>query len=151
MNGEKIYDSGPAMPDDGLWLEQGKKLVEGSFDAVAGGAKSLMTGIGVLQGVYLAILGFSGFMPAETGPWGKIIVLVLAIAPLVLWLAALYNCLRVLKTDPYQVRLTSPENIRENMAAMLTAKQQAVDRAFYWLTGGLAVVLVLIILRLIAM
>ena len=62
---EIIYDSEPSKPDDDFWLEQGRRLLTESFVAVSAAANALMTALGVLQGIYLGILGFAKFIPEE--------------------------------------------------------------------------------------
>ncbi len=60
---DMIFDSAPSNPDDDFWLEQGKKMVQDSITAVREAAKALITGLGLMQSVYLGILGFAGFIP----------------------------------------------------------------------------------------
>jgi hypothetical protein len=66
-DGRKVYESAPSEPDDDFWLEQGRKMVADSLPTVRTAAASLTTAIGVLQGIYLGVLGFAKFVP-ETLP-----------------------------------------------------------------------------------
>ena len=141
---EKIYESGPEEPDDDLWLEHGKKMVEESLPAVRDAAKSLMTGLGLLKGIYLAILGFSVFLPKTMSTPVKL----LFIAPLLLWLGAVYNCLRVMMTQKLDINLRSPDDIREKSQSQLSEKQRSLQKAFWLLAAGLVTALVLMIYRL---
>lgn len=60
---EHIFDSAPPSPDDNFWLEQGKKMVEDTIPAVREAAKALLTGLGLIQSLYLGLLGFADFIP----------------------------------------------------------------------------------------
>ena len=141
---EKIYESGPEQPDDDFWLEHGKKMVEESLTAVRDAAKSFMTGLGLLKGIYLAILGFSNFL-TKTMPTT---VKLLFIAPLLLWLWAVYNCLCVMMTERLDINLHSPDDIREQSRSQLILKQRNLQAAFWLLAAGLFIALLLIIYRL---
>jgi hypothetical protein len=140
----KVYESGPEQPDDDFWLGHGKKMVEESLPAVRDAAKSLMTGLGLLQGIYLAILGFSDFLAKSMSREVKF----LFIAPLLLWLGAVYNCLHVMMTQRLDINLSSPDDIREQSRSQLIAKQKSLRWAFGLLAAGLVVALKLIIYRL---
>lgn len=140
----KVYESGPEQPDDDFWLEHGKKMVEESLPAVRDAAKSLMTGLGLIKGIYLAILGFSGLLAKSMSAGVKL----LFIAPLLLWLGALYNCIRVMMTQRLDVNLRSPDDIREQCRSQLIAKQKSLRSAFWQLAAGLVIALLLIIYRL---
>jgi len=136
---EKIYDSGPAHPDDDFWLGQGRKMVEDSLPAVREAAKALMTGLGVLQGIYVAILGFGEV--AKKLSWDVAGFMAL---PLVAWMVALLFCLRVMMTRRYEIHLHAPESIRDNHQAVLKAKQIDLWCAYAGLAIGLLLVLAVI-------
>ncbi len=65
---EKVYDSPPSEPDDDFWLEQGGRMLAESLTTVRTAASALLSALGVLQGIYLGILGFAKFLH-ETLPW----------------------------------------------------------------------------------
>ncbi len=130
---EKIYDSGPSEPDDDFWLEQGRKMVEGSLPSVRDAAKSLMTGLGVLKAIYLGILGFADLVPKTA----SLSLKSLFTLPLIFWLGALYCCLCVMMTKESQINLYSPDNIRQNAECTLKSKQNSLKLAFWLLTIGL--------------
>ena len=138
---ETIYDSGPRDPNDDFWLGQGRKAVEDSLPAVREAAKALMTGLGVLQGIYVAILGFGDLAKEVTWPAAGLFAL-----PLVAWLVALHSCLSVMKTKAYALNLLAPEEIREHHAQVLKDKQRRLTYAFWELTAGLVLALVLVAL-----
>ena len=136
---EVIYDSPPSQPDDDFWLDQGKKMLDASLGAVRDAAKSLMTGLGLLKGIYLGILGFSDFIPKSLPPLQKS----LFILPLLCWLAALYYSLQVMLTQYLDLYLHSPEDIRKKSEAVLVDKQQHLQYAFKALSLGLIVAFLL--------
>lgn len=138
---EKIYDSPPSKPHDRFWLGQGEKMVEQSLPAMREAAKALMTGLGVLQGIYVAILGFGETAKGLTGAGA-----VVAAMPLVAWMVALFFCLGVMMTSPQQIHLLSPESIRENHEAVLKSKQYRLWSAFAALAIGLVLAMVVIAL-----
>src|SRR5215831_4841661 len=80
--GELVFDSAPSRPDDDLWLEYGKKIIADSLPAVRAAANSLSSATGVLQAIYLGILGFSSFIPASASFWEKAPF----VLPSVIWL-----------------------------------------------------------------
>jgi hypothetical protein len=138
---EKVYDSGPEQPDDEFWLAQGRKMVEDSLPAVREAAKALMTGLGVLQGIYMAILGFGDYAKKMTLPDAGMFAL-----PLLAWLVALHGCLSVMKTKERELNLFSPEEIRRDHEQVLKHKQRSLEYAFWELTVGLILAIVLVAL-----
>lgn len=138
-----LGDSPPTPPDADLWLEYGRKLVQDAPAALRGAATSLMTGLGALQGIYLGILGFAKFIPETIDVRLKLLL----IAPLLLWMLALYHCLKVLMTDVSEVHLNSPSDLRDDYARMIAEKQHLLTVAFWLLLSGLVVAIVLIVFR----
>ncbi|MBN1349381.1 hypothetical protein JXJ21_08225 [candidate division KSB1 bacterium] len=141
---EIILESPPSQPGDDFWLEQGQKMVEKSPENVKEAAKAIIQGLGLLQSIYLAILGFSGFMPPGEPFYIKAVFLL----PLVLWLFALYLSLGVLLTEATKINLFSPEEIREDFNKTLLAKQKELMNSYWALSAGLFVVILLIIFRI---
>ena len=141
---EMIYDSAPAEPDDEFWLEQGKKMVGESITAVREAARTLMTGLGLLQGIYLGILGLADYIPATMPLEHKGLFLL----PLLLWLTALYHCLQVMMTRRLDINLLSPDDIRKKSEKVLTEKQRKLQWAFWMLVTGLIAALILLVFRL---
>jgi hypothetical protein len=143
-SGEKIYASGDSEPDDDFWLEQGRRMLTESLSTIRTAANSLMTALGVLQGIYLGILGFSKFIP-ETLPLSR---KVLFIAPLLIWLLALYLCVEVAMTERLNVFLHSPGDIREESTSLILEKQRYLEWAFWLLAIGVLAAFGLLIYRL---
>ncbi len=138
-----ILESRPSQPGDDFWLAQGQKMVENSLDNVKEGAKAIIQGLGLLKSIYLAILGFSGFMPSG----GPFIIKSVYLLPLIIWLFALYLSLGVLLTKRGEINLFSPEEIREDYNKTLLYKQQKLKNSFRALSGGLILVILLMIFR----
>jgi len=141
---EKVYESAGAELDDDFWLEHGKKMLEGSAGTTREAAKSLMTGLGLLKAFYLGILGFSDYIPKEM----EIAQKSLFLAPLVLWLIALYFSIEAIIPEKLAMNLRSPDDIREKSQSQLRAKQRSLQKAFWLLAAGLVTVLVLMVYRL---
>lgn len=143
ISNEKIYDSPPTDPEDTFWLEQGRDMARNSFEAVRRAATSLLTGLNLMAGVYLGILGFADYLPKSASLGAKSLFLL----PLALWLVAVYHALQVLLTRPLRINLNSPDDIRENMQELLLEKQSQAQWAFYLLSAGLFGALLLFFLR----
>jgi hypothetical protein len=141
---EIIYTSAASEMDDDLWLEQGKHMLSESLATVRSAANALMTALGVLQGIYLGILGFSSFIP-KTLPLAQKF---LFIVPLLLWLFALYNCVEVAMTEQLMVNLQSPSDIRDQSTRLLIEKQRFLERAFWVFAVGILAAFALFIYRL---
>ena len=141
MSDEKIFESPASDPDDAFWLEQGKKMVEDSIKAVRDAAKAMMSGLGLLQGIYLAILGF---MPKAIPLNTKACF----ILPLLFWFIALFACLRVMMTKRLNIVLASPDDIRKKSETVLIGKQRALYLAFAFICLGLLTAFNLVLFKL---
>ncbi len=144
MSEEKIYQSPPSEPGDDFWLDQGQKLFSGSINSVREAAKALMTGLSLLQGIYLGILGFADFIPKEAALLTK----VWFILPLLLWLISTYFCLAVLMTESRHLNLRSPDEIRSDINEFLVSKQKTLMLSFWSMAAGLLFVLFLFLVKI---
>ena len=140
---ERVYESPSSEPGDEFWLEQGKKMVEGSIEAVREAAKALMTGAGVVQGIYLGILGLTDYIP-KTMPLPQ---KSLFIVPLALMLISLYYALQTMMTEEFEVNLRSPDDIRQLSEHILHEKQQQLRTSFWAFAIGIVAAIVLFLLR----
>lgn len=145
ITGEDIPDSPRADPEHLFWLEQGRKMLTDSMSltAVRDAAKSLMTGLGAMQTIYIGVLGFADFIPKTMDAPLK---WTFALPPIP-WLIALYLCLKVLKTEGMEVRLKSPNEIRDRLQQLVRDKQHDLDVAFWLLLAGLVTAVGLLIWR----
>ena len=141
---EIIYDSAPSEVDDDLWLAHGAKMLEESVPTVHNAASELIKALGLLQTVYLGILGFAKFIPEDMEVYNKAFFIV----PLIPWVFATYYCLRVMKTEIVKINLRSPSDIREKAAELLEAKQRHLEIAFALLIAGIVAAFVMVIFRL---
>lgn len=141
---EVIYQSAPSQPDDDFWLEQANKLIVESLPSVRESAKSLMAGLGALQGIYLGMLGFAKFIPESAQWWEK----AMFFPPLLCWMLGLYQCLKVAKTEELRFYRNSSDSIRNELGKLAQAKQRELDLAFYWMLGGLLAAFLLVALRM---
>ncbi|HKP81171.1 MAG TPA: hypothetical protein VJT69_04090 [Pyrinomonadaceae bacterium] len=141
---EKIYDSPASHPDDDLWLAHGAKMIEDSVPALRTAASELIKALGMLMTVYLAILGFAKFIPENMDIYNK----ALFVVPIIIWVAALYCSLQVLKTELLAVNLHSPSDIKQKAASLLETKQRNLDIAFVLLFVGIITAFALIVFRL---
>lgn len=145
ITGEDIPDSPRADPEHLFWLEQGRKMLTDSVSltAVREAAKSMMTGLGAMQTIYIGVLGFADFIPKTMDlplKWAFAL-------PPIPWLIALYLCLKVLKTDGMEVRLKSPNEIRDRLQQLVRDKQHDLDVAFWLLLAGLVTAVGLLVWR----
>jgi hypothetical protein len=108
-----------------FWLEEGREMVKGSLPAVLEAAKSLITGLGLLQGLYIGIIGFQDFIP-KTAPAA---VKLLFTLPLAFRLAGLFFGPRVMMTEPRGLLLRSPDSIRNTLGEILPETKTAPPAA----------------------
>jgi len=141
---DEIFESAPPAPDDDLWLEYGRKQLTESPAAVRSAASALLTGLGAMQGIYLGVLGFSKFIPEDIALVKKAVF----VAPLLLWMIAVYHCLQALKTDLSPINLHSPSQIRDGHETWVREKQGRLDHAFWWMFGGMVAAIALVVFRL---
>jgi ABC-type amino acid transport system permease subunit len=141
---DKTYTSPPSEPDDEIWLEQGRLMLTESLSTVRDAANALIFGLSVLEGIYVGMLGFADFIPANLA-FG---LNVLFFTPLLLWLFALYFCIVVVMTQRLEINLHSPSDIREKSTSLLLEKQRYLMWAFWLLAIGLLSAFGLLIFRL---
>ncbi len=143
-NNEEIFQSPPSQPEDDFWLEQGRKMVEDSLPALRNAASAFIAALGVLEAIYLGVLGFADFIPPDIPlHWKGVFIL-----PLLLWLIAFYLCLEVLMTRKMEIFLHSPEHVREQSARLLAEKQRRLQWSFWLLFAGIVLAFLLLIARL---
>ncbi len=138
---ERVFESGQSEPLDDFWLEQGKKLMEGTIPAIGEAASSLIKAIGLLKGIHLGILGFGGFVPKDAAMAYKFLFIV----PLLLWLTGLYFAIKTLMTERFTMNPNSPDDIKKTCHRIAGEKQKKLNIAFWCTSVGvvLAVILVL--------
>ena len=140
---EIIYESPPSESDDDVWLAHGAKMLEDSVPSVRSAAGELIKALGLLQTVYMGILGFAKFVPENMEVYNK----ALFFLPVIPWVTAIYYCLRVMKTEIVKINLRSPSDIREKAAALLEEKQRNLEIAFVLLIVGIVLAFVMVVFR----
>ena len=143
-NNEIIYDSPTSDPEDEFWLQHGRQMITESLGAVRSAANALITALGVIQGFYLGILGFSDFIHDQMNVWKKAIFLL----PIVFWLISIYLCVNVVMTRKIEVFLHTPEDIKKKSMNFTLDKQNQLRWGFWLLTFGLISAFALFIVRM---
>ncbi len=96
------------------------------------------------KGIYLGILGFAKFVPEDVKPPIKF----LFVTPLIVWMIALYHCLKVMMTEVMELNLNSLDEIKRHLTRLAAEKHAALQHAFWWLFGGVVAAAGLVVLRL---
>jgi len=143
-NNEIIYDSPALEPEDEFWLEHGRQIVSESLPAVRSAATALIMAIGVIEAVYMGILGFGELNPTAM-PLRQIILFAI---PLLVWLGSIYCCICVVMTRKLEVFLYSPEDIKQKSIQFVLEKQRQLKWGFWLLVIGLIMVLAVFVVRL---
>lgn len=143
-NTEKIYNSPASDPEDDFWLEHGRQMIAESLPAVRSAANALIMAIGVMEAIYMGILGFGGFIP----PTVRFLQIAIFALPLLIWLAAIYSCIGVVMTRKLELHLYSPEDIKQKATALVLEKQRQLRWGFWLLVIGLIASFVLFALQL---
>ena len=139
---DKIYTSAPVEPDDDFWLQEGKRMMTESLASVRQAANSLTASLGILQSFYLGI--FSVGKPVRACWWEKAFF----VAPMILWLLALYLCIAIVMTKKFPLFTNSPGDIRDKTMQLVAQKQNQLQWAFGLLAAGLLAAFVLFYWRL---
>jgi len=142
-NNEIILDSPASNTEDEFWLEHGKQMITESLKAVRAAANAVISALGVIKAIYLGILGFGNFIPAELSWPYKMLFFI----PLMLWLISIYCCIQVVITGKMQVFLHSPEDIKEKSLNFTLEKQRRLKWGFGFLAAGLLAAFVLFVVR----
>ncbi len=146
-NDAPIYESGPKKTGDAGWLALGKQMRSESLPWIREAGKNLMKAVSLVEGIYLGILGFSNFLPADLHLYP--LRMIAYFIPAILWLAAIYFCMGVLMTKAWKVNLNSPDDIEEKYGVMLKQKQGDLKLAFLLFSAGLVVALVMLLIRVV--
>lgn len=132
-NKEIIFESAlPELGDD-FWLEQGKNLFENTVNSLNEAAKLFITGIGLMKGIYLGILGFSDVVANAVTQQNKFILIV----PFLCWILSLFYALRVIVLQREKMFIFSPEDIREKYFVLVKSKRFNLKLSFYTFVVGL--------------
>ena len=107
MNEEIIEEGTPLTTEDEFWMARMREMAGNSIKSVEEAAKQLIAMITVMEGIYGAVLAFSGIKEI---PQGKVWAVFFYVSPILLWLVSLFFALRVFKTQKYQYYSNSPDS-----------------------------------------
>ena len=131
MNDEKIEEGILLTDDDKFWLKRMQDIVGDSIKSVEEAAKQLVVMITVMEGIYAAVLAFSGIKEI---PKGSLIAAVLYALPIFLWLFALFFALMVFKSKRYTYISDSPDHAKQIFEKIVEYKHKMLNCAFVFVT-----------------
>lgn len=127
---EEIEDGIPLSSDDEFWLKQLQEMTASSIKSIEEAGKQLISMITVMQGIYAAVLAFSGIKKI---PESSIIAALIYISPIFLWLTSLFFALRVFKTKKYHYYSNSPDSAQNTFQEIAANKQKNINIAYVFL------------------
>ncbi len=127
MNEENIENGLPLSNEDKIWLERMKNLTTDSIKSVEEAAKQLIAMITVMQGIYAAVLAFSGI---KRIPEDNLIAALFYALPIVLWLLSLFFALNVFKSRKYQHYSNSPDSCKETFNKIANYKYRHLNLSY---------------------
>ena len=130
MNEDKIEEGIPVTSDDEFWLKKMQDITAESIKSIEEAGKQLISMITVLQGVYTAVLAFSGIKEI---PKANLFSAIVYISPIFLWLISLFFALRVFQTKRYLYYSNSPDSSKETFKKIADYKQKNLNIAYYFL------------------
>ena len=136
MKEEEIEEGIPLTEEDEFWMEKIRGMTAASIKSIEEGAKQLIAMITVMEGVYAAVLAFSGIKQI---PKANIWAALIYISPIFLWLISLFFALRVFKSREYHYYSISPDSARETFQQIASFKYKNLNRAYYFLCLSFAI------------
>lgn len=130
MDEEKIEEGLPLTQEEEFWMGKMRDVAADSIKSVEDAGKQIAGMITVLQGVYAAVLAFSGIKEI---PKANLIAAIFYISPIFLWLISLFFALRIFKTEKYRYYENSPDSSKETFRQIVDHKQKNLDRAYFFL------------------
>jgi hypothetical protein len=109
MDEEKIEEGLPLTQEEEFWMGKMRDVAADSIKSVKDAGKQIAGMITVLQGVYAAVLAFSGIKEI---PKANLIAGAFYISPIFLWLVSLFFALRIFKTEKYRYFENSPDSAK---------------------------------------
>lgn len=140
-NPDTITEGEDLTPDDLFWLNQMRQLAADSIKSVEEAAKQLIAMITVLQGIYAAVLAFSGIKEV---PKGDLLATIAYALPIALWLIALGFAIAVFKVKRHTYYVNSPDSAHDTFKSIADRKYKHLNRAYAILTLSLLVALIAI-------
>jgi Ca2+/Na+ antiporter len=133
---EEIEEGIPLSSDDKFWLKQMQEMTVSSVKSIEEAGKQLIGMITVMQGIYAAVLAFSGIKEI---PKANILSALVYISPIFLWLISLFFALRVFKTRKYHYYSNSPDSSEATFQKIADFKHKNLNLSYIFLCISFAV------------
>ena len=130
MDEEKIEEGIALSNEEEFWITKMREMAAGSIKSREEAGKQLMGMITVMEGIYIAVLTFSGLKEI---PKGNILTSLLYISPIFLWLTSLFFVLRVFKTQRYHYYSISPDSSKQTCQKIADLKQKNLNLAYLFM------------------
>jgi hypothetical protein len=124
---DDITNGTPLRPEEEFWMEKMRQVAADSIKSVEEAAKQLVGMITVMEGIYAAVLAFSGIKEV---PKGSIIGVAFYALPIALWLVSLFFALRVFKSRRYRYYSNSPDSASETFQKIADFKYKNLNAAY---------------------
>lgn len=136
MNEQTIEEGIPLTPEDEFWMSRMREMAADSVNAVQEAARQLIAMITVMEGIYAAVLAFSGIkqIPQDSVP-----AVIFYASPILLWLVSLFFALRVFVTRKYHYFGNSPDSSAAAFQKIAEFKYHDLKRAYFFLCLSFAV------------
>jgi len=139
MDEDKIEKGLVPSPDDIFWMGKMQELAGKSLESIEAAAKQLIAMITTMQGIYAAVLAFSGI---STIPKGSKWAAFFYALPILLWLVSLFFGLQVFKTRKYKYYEGSPDSAKDTFQKISDYKHDKLDWAYSCFAFGFLIALV---------
>lgn len=127
MNEEKIHEGIPLTQDEEFWMKKMKEITADSIKSVEEAGKQLIGMITIMEGIYAAVLAFSGIKEI---PNANLLAAIIYISPIFLWLISLFFTLRVFKSQKYYYYSNSPDSSKEIFQKIVAFKYKNLNLAY---------------------
>jgi len=130
MNEEKIEEGIPLTLDEEFWMTKMKDITADSIKSIEEAGKHIIGMITVMQGIYAAVLAFSGIKEI---PEANILSAIFYVSPILLWLISLFFALRVFITKKYVYYTNSPDSAKDTFLKISACKQKNLKISYFFL------------------
>lgn len=113
---------------DPFWRENAQKLVGESISTIEEVAKQLIAVNSLLEGIYFHAITFSNVKPVLTG-W----LVVIYLAPIVLWLLSLVFAVITLSPKSYEINIKSSRESKEKFEEVVSRKHTMLKLSEFFL------------------
>ena len=130
MKEEKIEEGIPLTPEEEFWMGKMREMTAASIKSVEEAGKQLIAMITVMEGIYAAVLAFSGIKEL---PKANIPAALFYISPIFLWLISLFFALRIFKSRKYRYYSNSPDSAKETFHQIAAFKYRNLNLSYFFL------------------